>query len=603
MLGSVLIIVPFLAGIQAANDWNIPCVKGQCSYDLPQTTAAPASGTMKIWGSENAITDITPAAGWQILGCDPAALSQNVRLVCMDEDDPGSLCGHLYQTTGAVNKIVRLPGNCGASAFARVANAWTSEDQSIPATVKARLVRRTGTPTVNALAIDTNWDAADWSKTGMVNISINAANFPGAATSIQTPAAPRGGRRSFSSNDVVPRFSDSKTFDIKPVQFSKQKNLFNASLGCGPITGSVNVDVTANVNAQPSLTFTIEGSLFPPEFTTFSVVAAISGNAGGTVDLTADVTGQVDSGKITLFSSTIPGLGIPGIIEVGPIFEVDAQFVGELELEMDLTVGVNLQLNNAQLTFPPDDSASPDASAFSLGDTPLTLDASPSVQATGTLTAHLIPTLSLGVKALGGKGDATIFVALDTSAALVLSLDASAQVTQTIAGANSTATVAPSNDNSTNNTSIVNSTTTADASAPTAVDNSTSISIDNSTNNTSSNDAVPSANSTDVTLLERDTTTSFGGCVQVNGNIAVNAGATGKFFGLFDKTASVSLFTKNFQIFKKCFGDAATPTRRRMRRVAARNLQVRAFTCPVSGLSAPASVTSGTVSSSSISTA
>ncbi|KAJ7750986.1 hypothetical protein DFH07DRAFT_700873, partial [Mycena maculata] len=88
------------------------------------------------WGSENAITDITPAADWQILGCNSTALSQNIRLVCTsDPSDPSSLCAHLYQNTGAVNKIVRLPENCGASAFARVAKAWVPADQSIPASI------------------------------------------------------------------------------------------------------------------------------------------------------------------------------------------------------------------------------------------------------------------------------------------------------------------------------------------------------------------------------------------------------------------------------------------------------------------------------------
>ncbi|KAJ7768943.1 hypothetical protein B0H16DRAFT_273726 [Mycena metata] len=664
MLSSVLVIVPFLAGIHAANDWNTPCVSGQCSYDLPQTNGASASGSMQIWGSEDAITDVTPAAGWQILGCDPAALSQNLRLVCMDEDDPTSLCGHLYQNTGAVNKVVRLPENCGASPFARVANAWTPTDQTIPATVKARLARRgAATPTVKALAIDTNWDSIDWSQTGKVNLAINAGNAPGAAAPLVTPAprsrSRRAARRGFFGGlkskakgvlgditsvagdvggditsvagdvggDITSIAGDvtsavgagaskvetaiaaatsavgdltavnkTKTFSIKPVAFSKSANLFNTSLACGPVTGAISVDVAASANVQPALTFTILGTIVPPDFTTFKVGAGLSGSASGTVTVKADITGQIDSGKIPLFSAGVPGLDIPGVITVGPIFEVDAQFVGELELEMDLTVGVNLQLNNAQLTFPPDDSASPDASAFSLGDTPLTLSASPSVQATGTLTAHLIPSLSLGIKAIDGKVDATIFINLDTSAALVLSLDASAQVSKTVAGATATATAASDDDNSTT-TALVNATTTADASTDTDAVNSTSTSA--------AIDAAPTANSTDVALAERDTSTAFGGCVQVNGNIAINAGATGDFFGLFDKDTSVSLFTKGFQIFKKCFGNGATaaPTRRRMRRVAARQLQARAFTCPVPGLSAPAPVTSGTVSSSSISPA
>ncbi|KAJ7023263.1 hypothetical protein C8F04DRAFT_1306088 [Mycena alexandri] len=87
MLSSVLVIVPFLAGIQAVN--------------ALMTNGASASRSMQISGSENAITDVAPAVSWQILGCDSTALSQNLRLVCMDEDDPASLCGHLYQNTGA----------------------------------------------------------------------------------------------------------------------------------------------------------------------------------------------------------------------------------------------------------------------------------------------------------------------------------------------------------------------------------------------------------------------------------------------------------------------------------------------------------------------
>ncbi|KAJ7794047.1 hypothetical protein B0H14DRAFT_2185975, partial [Mycena olivaceomarginata] len=91
------------------------------------------------WGAEDAISDITTAADWQILSCDPDALSQDIRLCA-----------------GAVNKIICLPESCGRSAFARVANTWVPDDQSIPASIAKRLVRRDGsTPQVKALTIDT----------------------------------------------------------------------------------------------------------------------------------------------------------------------------------------------------------------------------------------------------------------------------------------------------------------------------------------------------------------------------------------------------------------------------------------------------------------
>jgi hypothetical protein len=103
---------------------------------------------------------------------------------------------------------------CGSNAFARVSKSWVPADQSIPASVKARLVRRNSSPpVVKALALDTNFNAVDWSKynvphflsypplniqirTGKVNIAIQAANFPGAETDIQIPGSRRTSRAS-----------------------------------------------------------------------------------------------------------------------------------------------------------------------------------------------------------------------------------------------------------------------------------------------------------------------------------------------------------------------------------------------------------------------
>lgn len=62
---------------------------------------------------------------------------------------------------------------CGANAFARVVKSWVPDDQSIPSSIKARLVRRDGSPPeVKALAIDTNFDAVDWSKCGVLLFQI-----------------------------------------------------------------------------------------------------------------------------------------------------------------------------------------------------------------------------------------------------------------------------------------------------------------------------------------------------------------------------------------------------------------------------------------------
>jgi hypothetical protein len=108
--------------------------------------------------------------------------------------------------------------------------------------------------------------------------------------------------------------------------------------------------------------------------------------------------------------------------------------------------------------------------------------------------------LNIGLKALGGKADATVFLNLDTSASLVLSLDASAGIS-TIVGDNSTASDVASS---------IDAAATTDAASPVSPD-------------------------AGIVATKRDdptATSAFGGCVQVNAGLGVNAGAKGEFFGV-----------------------------------------------------------------------
>lgn len=151
-----------------------PCLEGECFYDLPE--ASGVSGTMRVWGATTAISDITTAAGWTILDCDPNSMAQDIRLVCTGAT---SDCSHLFQgATGATNTLVRLPQNvsvfflsstsnkpnfcqCGMSAFARVSRNWIHSDQSVPANVASQLARRDDTSLVQGLSVDTNFADVD----------------------------------------------------------------------------------------------------------------------------------------------------------------------------------------------------------------------------------------------------------------------------------------------------------------------------------------------------------------------------------------------------------------------------------------------------------
>ncbi|KAJ7438098.1 hypothetical protein B0H11DRAFT_2254861 [Mycena galericulata] len=624
MLSSVLVIVPFLAGIHAANDWSVACVTGECSYDIP-TTNGSASGTMTIWGSQDGITDITTAADWQILSCDPTALSQDIRLVCMS-DAADAKCSNLYQNTGAVNKIVRLPEN--PALLHELPTQSVSTDQSIPASISTRLVRRFGTqPQVQTLSLDTNFSAVDYSQNGPVNIAIQAANVPGAAGTIQIPPSRRATRLSqralenFVGNAVSDIAANSvnvnKTIALPPLNLNKTVNIFNQSISCGPVTASVNVDLDGNTQATAQVGVAATGTLVPPKLTNFGIIAILNGNIAGTMDITADVAGEVDSGQITLVNLGVPGLDIPGIL------------TANFDVNLDMKVGINLDLDNATLSFPPASGPAPNAKAFSIGDTPLTLSASPDVAATGNVTAHLIPSLNLGISALGNEASAKVFVSLDASATLQLNLDASANISTVIDDSSSSSTTSSDSDAETTVTvtETITDTVTKDIIITKTVNGSemketslqtmysaytTTYAYNPAKTTVGQSTATPAPTQysynykAPASYSRRATVTdSFGGCVEVDAGIDATAGADASFFGLFDPNVSTTLFSKNFTIFQKCFG-AAAPTRRslfslsRLDRRSASLDRRAGLTCPASNIGSPASIVDEIVKAASI---
>lgn len=64
-------------------------------FNLPQNTENPTS-----------LSDITAAAGWDIIECDPYSVGpQDIRLVCVDRSKG---CDQLFEG-GEENTIIRLP--------------------------------------------------------------------------------------------------------------------------------------------------------------------------------------------------------------------------------------------------------------------------------------------------------------------------------------------------------------------------------------------------------------------------------------------------------------------------------------------------------------
>ncbi|PFH48172.1 hypothetical protein AMATHDRAFT_66125 [Amanita thiersii Skay4041] len=592
----MLFLLPIVAlsvvAVRGENDWSKPCFSGVCSYDLPSGNNLN-SGTIKIWGSESAISDITTAAGWEILGCDGTTLEQDIRLVCSDS----SKCNHLFKDTGAENTIVRLPESCGKGPFARVARSWISNDQSMPSKLASRLVRRDGSlPKVRALHLDTQFETTSKGQTLNVQFVIRAANIPGANTDI--PINNSDEKRGFGDFlggliDGIKGLNDfdlSKSTNLPPIDINKNDTIFKESISCPPITAGLAVDIDAQAHAQASIGLVVKGTILPPNIDELAIVSNLAAKVNGNLTLTGDVAATIDSGKIKIFELGLPGLDFPGIFSLGPSVQLNTQAKATLDLAVGVTVGINYELKNAQIVFPP--NSDPTEPSFSLVDTPLKLSATPNVKATGTVEAHLIPSLNFGLSALGSNAD--IFIAFDSTAVMKLTLEATGPTISTrnevvvpeIKGlpdgsfarqhdkrlayhkftfskrypvvAAAVASSSPAAEMETDNTSssMASAHQTMSAASQSA---SLTTAPTVSTSTTTTSDAATSTATANSTMSTGGP--SFQGCFEIDAVLNFNVGANAKFFGLFDESVTFSFFKKTFQLFKKCFGSTAATKR------------------------------------------
>ncbi|KAH9954479.1 hypothetical protein BC827DRAFT_1272621 [Russula dissimulans] len=422
-LATVVSYLVFVLAAQralAANDWSVPCLQYQCSWDLP--TDSGASGTVYIWGSPNVISDITVAAGWHIMSCDPTATIQAIQLVCQNSNLG---CDHLFQGSG-VNTIVRLPENCGPIPFARVASHQIlQEDSGVSGTV------------VHALTLDVDFGAATVSQFGVVQFSLQGINTNSPLNvraparrgykSVRTLGSPRDRlhRRNFLAHGIhalreAEASNETNSENAKPVDYSGGKTLFNTSIEwpAGVVTpifssASVSLDVSANVQVAISIGVVAAGTLIPPNISDLRV--GLDGNIDASLRIIADNSRQISSGDITPFQVGIPGLNFPGILELGPEFElvsrIDATF-GLTDIEADFEL--SFDLSGVGLVFPP--QVSSQVGTFTPGSNQLTLSAIPGTGASFEATGHLIPQFEIALVVLGGIVSTSVFLNLNASA-------------------------------------------------------------------------------------------------------------------------------------------------------------------------------------------
>ncbi|KAJ8495917.1 hypothetical protein ONZ45_g12648 [Pleurotus djamor] len=438
---ALAIIAASLAVAEPANDWSRPCFDGECAYDLPGT-AQHGSGTFKLSGSSKAITDITPAAGWVVLECDPHLLQQEIRLVCQGSDE--AACGHLFEH-GPEHKVVRLPESCGAGPFARIASAHVAGDQSIPGHVQ--LTRRDGVePQVHVLKVDTAWDLVDVAKhvlaTGEIAFAFMGSSMPGPVgimnynnfTVNQFPVEKRGADGKWSdffgkAIDKLKKFaSDLKDgiaentkvqLEIEKVKLTlssegeKKHDIFpKQSVDCPWGKGSVEGAITAKYSVTAHVGGAVTGTLVPPKAVEVAVLAGFAGEVDLRLHIKAqaEISGKSPSWSLPPFNPT--PLQIAGVISLGPHISVEAYGEAGVKLTGDIDIGANLKVEDIEFWYPPK-AIQDNTFVVQKMNAPLTLNAD--TQASGSLTAgvHVVPKVSLGLTGLAGQAEATAWIALD----------------------------------------------------------------------------------------------------------------------------------------------------------------------------------------------
>ncbi|KAF7368705.1 USP domain-containing protein [Mycena venus] len=409
MLGTVsLLLIPLLSGANAANDWGIAC-KGECSYDIPDTVV---SGTLKISGASNAVSDITAAGGWTILSCDASSLAQDIRLVCQSSD-----CEHLFEGHGAIDTLIRLPETCGSSAFARVANIQVDPNQTLPADIKATISPAGNiTTTVFIMSVDTNFAAIDSTKTGPVSFSLEGYNFP---VQIITPPPTKRDARGLKTRNWM-AFNESNTYDLPPLNIDDTFPLLSTSIDCDHFSASVSASFETKVDVTVSLGLIATGTVIPPVIDEFAVFAGLDASVVGTLDLTASALGTISTGETTLYSVALPGVDFPGFFSLEPIFAIYGGIKATLNADFDLKVDLAYNLNT-RAHYPPD--TEPSTGDSKPATSTLVFSAVPNLSLNSEVKPLLKPEIKLGLEAFGV---ATATVSLDVESRLEATLNINA---------------------------------------------------------------------------------------------------------------------------------------------------------------------------------
>lgn len=181
----------------------------------------------------------------------------------------------------------------------------------------------------------------------------------------------------------------------------------------------LDISVAGNAHLSSHFGYYLEATIVPPAIQQSYVYFSTGAAAQATFTITGLASASFDSNQLEIFSAGFPGLYYPGLLTLGPSLHVYAELTGQLSMSGKFQTSVGYTLPSFDVTIGKEDS-NPDSETF---DPPVTPSGSNqgydfafgyNVALEGSVEAHIIPTLQLGLSILGGQlMDAQLFANAD----------------------------------------------------------------------------------------------------------------------------------------------------------------------------------------------
>jgi archaellum component FlaG (FlaF/FlaG flagellin family) len=121
------------------------------------------------------------------------------------------------------------------------------------------------------------------------------------------------------------------------------------------LTAAVKATMDVDIHVDSDIGAIIAGTIIPPKISDFALFAGLNADMKGDLNMSANVAGTLNSPRLTIFEIGIPGLDFPGILTIGPSFQVTAGALMTLDLDMDFGVSLDWSIKDGQFFFPSSD--------------------------------------------------------------------------------------------------------------------------------------------------------------------------------------------------------------------------------------------------------